>query len=140
MDQTNLKALIDSRSHAIQAKDLDRLMSHYSPDIVYFDIVPPLQYVGTAALRERFSDWFAAYSSGIRQDIRDLNIRMSGDLAVTSMLIQSGGTTKSGHEVSLLVRATTSFQRSSGTWLITHEHISLPVDLRSGKAVMGGGA
>jgi hypothetical protein len=53
--QSEIKAFLDSRSEAISTGDLDRLMSFYSPDIVYFDIVPPLQYVGSAALRERFS-------------------------------------------------------------------------------------
>ena len=117
-------------------KDIDRLMSHYSPDIIYFDLVPPLQYIGSAALRNRFLEWFEGYKSGIGQDIRDLHILVSGEIAITSMLIRSGGTLKSGREVELWVRATSSCQRSNQTWLITHEHISLPVDLRNGSAVM----
>jgi ketosteroid isomerase-like protein len=117
-------------------KDIDRLMSHYSHDIIYFDLVPPLQYVGAAALRDRFLEWFDGYKSGLGQDIRNLHILVSGDIAVTSMLIRSGGTQKSGREVELWVRATTCCQRSNHGWLITHEHISLPVDLRNGSAVM----
>ena len=54
-------------------KDIDRLVSLYSPDIVYFDAVPPLQYVGSAVLRDRFLQWFDGYRSGIGQDVRDLN-------------------------------------------------------------------
>ena len=42
-------------------KDIDWLMSHYSPDIIYFDLVPPLQYVGAVALRDRFLEWFDGY-------------------------------------------------------------------------------
>jgi ketosteroid isomerase-like protein len=52
--QSEIRAFLDNRSEAISTGDLDRLMSFYSPDIVYFDIVPPLQYVGSVALRERF--------------------------------------------------------------------------------------
>jgi ketosteroid isomerase-like protein len=135
MAQSEIKAFLESRSEAIRMKDIDRLMSHYSPDIIYFDLVPPLQYIGSAALRGRFLEWFDGYKSGIGQDIRDLHILVSGDIAVTSMLIRSGGTQKSGREVELWVRATSSCQRSNQTWLITHEHVSLPVDLRSGRAV-----
>ena len=58
--QSEVGVLFDSRSEAIWAKDIDRLMSLYSPHIVYFDLVPPLQYVGSEALRERFLDWFTA--------------------------------------------------------------------------------
>jgi ketosteroid isomerase-like protein len=136
MTQSEIKALLDSRSEAIRLKDIDRLMSHYSPDIIYFDLVPPLQYVGSAALRDRFLEWFNGYKSGIGQEIRDLHILVSGDIAVASMLIRSGGTLKTEREVELWVRATSCYQRSNHTWLITHEHISLPVDLRSGSAVM----
>ena len=98
-------------------------------DIVYFDIVPPLQYVGSAALRERFSHWFDGFEGSIGQDVHDLTIVMSGDVAVASMLIRASGTRKDGHEVGFWVRATSSFQRSDNGWLITHEHVSLPVDL-----------
>jgi ketosteroid isomerase-like protein len=136
MTESELRVFLDNRSEAIRMKDIDRLMSYYSPDIIYFDLVPPLQYVGAAALRDRFLEWFEGYKGGIGQEIRDLHIFVSGDIAVTSMLIRSGGTLKSGREVELWVRATSSCQRSNHTWLITHEHISLPVDLKSGGAAM----
>jgi ketosteroid isomerase-like protein len=116
-------------------KDIDRLISHYSPDIIYFDLVPPLQYIGSAALRDRFLEWFDGYKGGIGQEIRGLHILVSGDIAATSMLIRSGGTLKSGRDVDLWVRATSCCQRSNDRWLITHEHVSLPVDLKSGSAV-----
>jgi ketosteroid isomerase-like protein len=45
--ESEVRAMLDARSKAIWEKDLDRLMSFYSPGIVYFDIVPPLQYVGS---------------------------------------------------------------------------------------------
>lgn len=136
VEQSEVRTLLDSRSEAIRIKDIDRLMAHYAPDIIYFDLVPPLQYVGAAALRGRFLEWFEGYQSGIGQEIHDLNILVSGDIAVTSMLIQSGGTLKNGQETSLWVRATSCCQRSNQTWLVTHEHISLPVDLRSGQAAL----
>jgi ketosteroid isomerase-like protein len=74
-------------------------------------------------------EWFDSYKGGIEQEIHDLHILVSGDIAVASMLIRSGGALKSGREVELWVRATSSCQRSNNTWLIMHEHISLPVDL-----------
>ncbi|RWB77418.1 MAG: DUF4440 domain-containing protein, partial [Mesorhizobium sp.] len=55
-----IRELLESRSAAMGAKDIEWLMSHYSNDIVYFDLVPPLRYVGSNAHRERFLDWFPA--------------------------------------------------------------------------------
>jgi ketosteroid isomerase-like protein len=137
MDESEIRTLIESRSEAIRMKDIDRLMSLYSPGIVYFDAVPPLQYVGSAALRDRFLQWFDAYMSGIGQDVRDLNIVASEDVAVAFMLIRTGGTLKNGNEFESWVRATSCCQRSDLTWLITHEHVSVPVDPGSGRAAIG---
>lgn len=39
-NESEIRALLDSRVEACRAKDIDRLMSHYSPDIVYFDCEP----------------------------------------------------------------------------------------------------
>jgi ketosteroid isomerase-like protein len=134
--ESEVGALLDSRSEAIWTKDIDRLMSSYSPEIIYFDLVPDLQYTGSAALRGRFLDWFDAYEGSIGQEIRDLNTLASGDIAVASMLIRASGTLKGGREVGFWVRATSCCQRSNHRWLITHEHVSLPVDLESGSAAM----
>ena len=59
--QAEIGRLLNSQSEAMRAKDIDRLMSHYSRDIVYFDVVPPLQFVGTSALRARFLQWFESW-------------------------------------------------------------------------------
>jgi ketosteroid isomerase-like protein len=134
--RTEVGALLDSRSDAIWTKDIDRLMSFYSPDVVYFDLVPPLQYVGSAALRGRFRHWFDGFDGPIGQEIRDLEVSESGDLAVTHMLIRASGTRPNGREVGFWVRATSCFRRSDDNWLIMHEHISLPVDLESGGAAV----
>ena len=132
--QSEIRALLDSRSEAVWTKDVDRLMSFYSPDIVYFDIVPGLRYTGSAALRPRFLEWFDGFEGSIGQEIGDLHISASGDIAIAFMLIRASGTLKSGHEVGYWVRATTCFQRSNHRWLVTHEHVSLPVDFQSGSA------
>jgi ketosteroid isomerase-like protein len=38
--QAEVMAVLDTRVEACRAKDIDRLMSLYSPGIVYFDIIP----------------------------------------------------------------------------------------------------
>ena len=134
--QSEIQALFDSRSEAIRMKDIERLMSLYSPDIVYFDLVPPLRYTGAAKLRDRFSHWFDGWEGAIRQEIRDLNVLASGDVAAAYMLVRAGGTLKTGREVGYWVRASNFCRRSNDRWLITHEHISLPVEFPSGSAAM----
>jgi ketosteroid isomerase-like protein len=133
--QYDLKALFDDQTEAIRTKDVDRLMSLYAPDILYFDVVPPLRYAGTAALRGRFQQWFDAYKGSLKVESRDFEISASGDIAVAHWLSRVSGTLKSGREAGFWVRVTSCCQRSNDRWLVTHEHVSLPVDVISEKAV-----
>ena len=75
--EAEVRAVLDGRSEAVRIKDMDRLMTFYSLDIVYFDVVPGLQYTGSAALRPRFLEWFDGFKS-FDQEIRDLHILASG--------------------------------------------------------------
>lgn len=134
--QAEIRALLDSRSEAMRLKDIDRLMALYAPDIIYFDIVPPLQYAGSAALRARFSNWFDGWESAIGLELSDVTIWASEDTAAASMLLRASGTRKNGREVGYWVRTSNSCQRSDHGWQFTHEHVSIPVDLESGRVVM----
>jgi ketosteroid isomerase-like protein len=132
--QSELRARLESQSEAMGTKDIERLMSFYSPDVVYFDVVPPLQFAGAAALRGRFLQWFDTWKGPIGMETRDLQLAVSGDLAVAHWFNRASGTLKSGQQVGSWVRVTNCWQRSDRTWLITHEHVSWPADPKSGSA------
>ena len=51
-DEANIRQRINRWVEALRAMDLDGVMSQYAPDLVSFDIVPPLRHVGAKA-RER---------------------------------------------------------------------------------------
>src|SRR5687768_5707696 len=111
--QSDIKALVDTRAEAVWNKDLDRLMSLYAPGIVYFDLVPGLRYVGTIALRARFTEWFHNFESAFGPQTSELSIVDSGDLAAAHMLIRASGTLKTGRDVEYWVRTSNIFQRSN---------------------------
>jgi ketosteroid isomerase-like protein len=134
--QSEVAEFLASQAEAMRAKDLDRLMTFYSPDIVYFDVVPPLRFVGSDALRGRFGRWFAGFRGPIDLSIRDLAIVVSGDLAVAHWFSRARGTLLNGREAGTWVRASNYSQRSPGGWLVTHEHVSVPADLASGRAAV----
>ena len=48
-DEADIRQRINQLTEAIRAMDLERVMSFYAPDIVSFDIVPPLQHLGAEA-------------------------------------------------------------------------------------------
>ena len=125
-NDSEVRALLDSRADACRAKDIDRLMVLYSPDIVYYDVVPPLQFAGAADVRRNFMRWFDQYDGPIGLETHDLAVAVSGDGAFAHMLHLDSGKRKNGPEGAVWVRSTVCCQRSHGRWLITHEHISMP--------------
>ena len=133
--ETEIKSLLDTWSAAVAAKDVDGLMTLYAPDIVYFDVVPPLRISGTDAVRKNFQRWFDIWASGIKSESRDLRIVASGDIAVAFKLARSSGTRKDGREMGMWVRVTVCCRRTNDQWLITHEHVSLPIEMPGGRAL-----
>jgi ketosteroid isomerase-like protein len=79
-DETEIRQLIDGWAKALRAKDIDGVMSHYAPDILVFDIAPPLLYRGANAYRKNFEEWFATWQGPIGYEIRDATITV-GDTA-----------------------------------------------------------
>jgi ketosteroid isomerase-like protein len=134
--QSEIRALLDGQNDTIGRREIDQLMSFFSSDIVYYDVVPPLQFVGSAALRKRFLEWFDGFEGPIEMEMRDVKILAGEDFAVACRLSRSKGTLKNGQQVGRWVRATSCCQWSDRRWLVTHEHISWPADPRSGMAAM----
>jgi ketosteroid isomerase-like protein len=125
-NESEVRALLDSRVDACQKKDIDRLMSLYSADAVYYDVVPPLQFVGADEVRRNFQRWFDEYDGPIGLETHHLHVVASADVAFAGMLHLDSGTRNNGVEGAVWLRATVCCQRVDGRWLITHEHVSMP--------------
>ncbi|WP_327129402.1 YybH family protein [Streptomyces sp. NBC_01727] len=121
-----IRALLDIRVEACQTKDIDRLMSLYSPDVIYYDVVPPLQFTGSTDVRRNFVRWFDEYEGSIGLETHDLSIVAGEDIAFAHMLHKDSGTRNNGINGAVWLRSTVCCRRSNGQWLITHEHISMP--------------
>ncbi|MFJ6993813.1 YybH family protein [Streptomyces sp. NPDC003090] len=126
--ETELRALLASRAEAQQTKDIDRLMSFYAPDAVYYDVVPPLRFTGTDKIRRNFLRWFDGYAGQISLDTHEQTLVTNGDTAFAHMLHLDSGERKGGMQAAIWVRETVCLRRTNGTWSITHEHISIPID------------
>jgi ketosteroid isomerase-like protein len=133
---TSVHAVLDTRVEACRTKDIDRLMSLYAPDCVYFDVVPPLQFTGSDAVRRNFLRWFAEYDGPIGLETSNLDVVVSGEVAFAHMLHLDSGN-RNGEYSGVWLRSTVCLQRIDSQWLITHEHISLPIDwAKSGMVVL----
>jgi ketosteroid isomerase-like protein len=118
----------------LSAKDINVLMAHYAPEIVTFDVRPPLQIQGVDAYRENFEAWFASVQGPIDNELRDVRITMSDDVAFGHYLVHVKSTRTTGEGAEYWVRVTSGFRKLNGQWLVTHEHVSAPIDLATLRA------
>ena len=134
IDEARIRELIDERVKAVQTKDINGLMAHHASDVLIFDALDPLQYVGSDKVKERAAQWFSWYQGPIGYEVRDLKITLGETAAFCHYLYKVSGTMKNGKEVSMWVRSTVCFRKSDGEWMVAHEHTSVPFDAESGKA------
>jgi uncharacterized protein (TIGR02246 family) len=134
-DEQEIRALEDRFAAAVGAKDLDAIMKVYAPgnELFVFDLVPPRQYVGWDAYRKDWQDTLAMMPGPLMFAISDLSITTDGKLAWSHSIQRVHWTDKNGAVQEISVRVTDCYRKIDGKWLIVMEHVSVPVDLETGK-------
>jgi ketosteroid isomerase-like protein len=132
-DEAEIRALIDARVRAVQAKDVTAALARVDADVVLFDVITPLRSRGVRTEQARLEEWVASFEGPIGYEMRDLVIATDDTVAFSHALHHYSGKTRAG-ALDMWVRATTGYRKSDGEWRITHEHQSTPFDPRSGKA------
>lgn len=136
-DKAAITKRIDEWKAQMRARDLDGVMTMYAAEVVAFDVVPPLEFRGADAYRKSYQNFMDTYAGPIETEVRDFDVVVSGDLAVSRGFTRFTGKEKaSGAESTVWVRVTESWRRKNGQWRIIHEHVSVPVDFATGKAVL----
>ena len=136
--EAEVRQLLGRWEKAFRAKDVDGVMAVYASgnDWVAYDIVPPLQVAGAGNYRKNYAEFFAQYEGPLDFEFRDLKIVAGGDVAFVHSLERVTGTLKGGQKSDLWMRATSGLQKRDGKWRIVHDHISVPADFATGKALL----
>ncbi|XIE78065.1 NAD(P)H-dependent oxidoreductase [Streptomyces sp. SBR177] len=136
-DEAAIRGHLDRLVDAIRTKDLDALRRLYAPDVVSFDIDPPLQHVGVDAKLKNWARVFAFFGE-VTYEVRDLVPAVGDDLAFAHGFGRLVGTLPDGTAAGgMWVRLTLCLRRTDDdTWLITHDQVSVPLDIRDGTGVV----
>jgi uncharacterized protein (TIGR02246 family) len=131
-----IRGWLDHWRKAVSAKDVDRVMVLYTDDVIAYDVVPPLQYIGKAAYRADYQQFFSQYESDLNVETRDLHVGAGGEFGYATGLQMISGTLKHGRKSGMWVRFTSLYRKENGKWLDFHDHVSVPVEIESGKALL----
>jgi len=131
-----IRSWLDRWTKAFTKQDVDSIMALYADDIIAYDVVPPLQYVGKDAYRGDYQQFLSQYEGNLRVEVRDLHVGATGDLGYAAGLELISGTLKNGQKSDVWLRFTSLFRKSDGRWLDFQDHVSVPADIESGKAML----
>jgi uncharacterized protein (TIGR02246 family) len=125
-DETTIRDLVENWAGAVRAKDLDGILANHSPDILMFDVPPPLQSKGIEAYKKTW-DLFFSWSRDFEVfDISEMNITAGNDVAFVTALMRCAGAEVNEEKIELEFRLTVGLRKISGQWIVTHEHHSIP--------------
>ena len=125
-DEAQIREGIETWAKSVRGKDIDGILAHHAPDMVLFDVPPPVQLRGIDAYRKSWDQFFTWFGDSGVFEISELEITAGDDVAFGRGLIQCGGTEANGDKVELVVRLTVGCQKINGQWTVTHEHHSEP--------------
>ncbi len=134
LNEDQILKLMDARIEAVRTKGVNASMANLAPDILSFDVVNPLQRVGSDASRVRAEEWFSSFDGAIGYEIRDLSITAGDEVAFSHGLSHVRASKKDGGQLDMWWRTTVCFSKVEGKWNVVHEHNSVPFDVESGKA------
>jgi uncharacterized protein (TIGR02246 family) len=136
-DEAQIQTLEKNFAAAVQARDVPKIMSLYAPEGLFvFDLSPPRQYVGQAAYKKDWEGLFASLGGPLKFGISDLAVTVVGPVAYGHSIQAVHWTDKKGKSNDIVVRVTDVYRKAGGKWTIVQEHVSVPVDLDTGKPDM----
>ncbi|EGD45483.1 hypothetical protein NBCG_00178 [Nocardioidaceae bacterium Broad-1] len=135
-EEAAIRGRIGKIIEGLRATDLDILREPYAPDVVSFDVEPPLQHVGIEAKLANWAKVFQVFET-VDYELRDLTLTIGGDVAFGHAFGRLSGTMKNGVATpGMWVRVTYGLRRIDGSWVITHDQVSVPFDMLSGKGMV----
>lgn len=132
--ELTIRRLHDEWFDASAAKDLDRSMAPIASSIVSYEHSSPLQYDDIEQIRQECRRGFERAADDFRWTVPDLAVIVDGDLAVAWGLNRMADRLPDGCEEVTWSRGTRVFQRLDGRWMMTHQHVSFPIDPSTGIA------
>jgi ketosteroid isomerase-like protein len=124
--EQRIRQILEQWASATRKGRKDEVLVNHAPDVLLFDVLPPLKYESASAYRKSLDEWWPESEGEGLFDLHELEIVAGADVSYAHALIHCGGTSPSGEAFEDWVRATFCLRKIAGEWLITHQHVSMP--------------
>jgi len=132
-----IKAVERRIQKAINAGDVNGIVSCYVGDdsLVIFDDVLPLKITGHANWRKTWEQAFELLPGPWRVEEKEIGVTCGADVGFTWSIVQISAANPVGQKIDGTFRLTQGYRKIGGQWLVTHSHLSLPLDPATWSAV-----
>jgi ketosteroid isomerase-like protein len=121
--ESQIRTLIEAWAAAVRRHDIPAILAFHVPDIVMFDLPPPLQARGLDEYRRTWELFFRYHEPSRAFDVEELTIAAGDSVGYAFGIMRCG----SGQDpAGFLFRITIGLRKIDGQWRVTHEHHSLP--------------
>lgn len=137
---TKVQDVLENYKSAVYEKDVEKLLSTYAEDVHIYDCWGNWESKGISLWKESVTEWFNGLKEEgylLKVDFNDVSIQENTNIAFVHCAVTFAafkGNTEDTHR-KMTNRFTFGLKKVNDSWLIAHEHSSLPIDMQSGKGM-----
>lgn len=135
-EESAVRSVIYALVKAVQSNDVEAMLAHCVPDLVMFNMLPPIQHEGAGAIRRLWAKELGGFVPPLEYEVHQLDITVGGAVAFARCLNRFVGRRKDGKRSSSWLRSTLGLRKLEGRWKVLHEHVSVPFDSETGKPLL----
>ncbi len=125
---SEVRAVLEAWAAATRQNKKNEILKNHADDLVIFDVLPPMKYVGAESYQRGWDDWQPETQGEAVFNLEGLSVTAGNDVAFAHCFIRCGGTMPDGHTFQDLVRATFCLRNVNGAWKVAHQHVSKPFE------------
>jgi uncharacterized protein (TIGR02246 family) len=125
-DEAAIRSLIDRWARAVREEDRAAIRSDHDPDMLMFDVPPPLVSRGLDAYMATWEMFFHQVEKPVAFSFRDVKVTCGADVAFATAIGKCVDIDSRGKREPLEFRLTMGLRKLEGRWRVMHEHHSLP--------------
>ncbi|MGM0840352.1 MAG: YybH family protein [Bacillota bacterium] len=138
----SVQDVLQQYKSSIHERDLERFLSIYDPDIHIYDCWGNWESKGIASWQKNVTEWFNGLKADgeiLKVDFQDVVVEETTNLSFAHCAVKFAAHNESTGEKlrQIINRFTFCLQKANDTWLIVHEHSSLPISMEDGKGMFG---
>src|SRR3989442_13675991 len=105
------RALVEDWASSVRRRDLRGILRSHSPNIVMFDVPPPLQSKGLEPYRRTWETFFSWARDPVVFDISEMTVTAGTDVAFVTPVMRCAGAKANGGDIALDFRLTIGFRK-----------------------------